>query len=82
MGNLTIGTKTQYITIIIVRNMDISMRIALGHTLVATTKDGWVKLHVSFAWRLLTSISIVQLGQRHQAMNSTKEKERHMLKKL
>ena len=33
-------TTTQDKAIIIVKNMDISLRITLGHTLVATTIDG------------------------------------------
>ena len=46
MTTLITGIIIQGISIIIVKNMDIFLRIVLGHTLVVTTKGGWVKPHV------------------------------------
>ena len=40
MDTSIIGITTQQKAIIIVKNMDISLRTALGHTSMATTTDG------------------------------------------
>ena len=40
METLTIGIKIQDIAVTIVKNMDISLRTALEHILVETTRDG------------------------------------------
>ena len=40
MDTFIIGITTQDKAIIIVKNMDISLRIALGHTSIVTTIDG------------------------------------------
>ena len=40
MKTLTIGITIQDIAIIAIKNMDISLRIALEHILVETTIDG------------------------------------------
>ena len=64
--------KIQDIAITIVKNMDISLRIALEHILVVTTRDGWVKPHILAITRLVTSTSIVQLGIRHLIINLIK----------
>ena len=40
MKTPTIGITIQYIAATIVKNMDISLKIALGQTLVVTTIDG------------------------------------------
>ena len=69
MKILTIGITIQDIGVTIVKNMDLSLRIALEHILVVTTRDGWVKPHVFAFTRLVTSASIVQLGLRHLILN-------------
>ena len=76
MDTFIIGIKTQEKVVIIVKSMDISLRIALEHTSVGTTIDGWAKLHALVVWRLVISISIAQQGQRHLILSSTKEKEK------
>ena len=75
MKNLTIGIKIQDIAITIVKNMDIFLRIALEHTSMVTTIDGWVKPHVLVVTRLATSASIVQLGPRHLILNLIKARQ-------
>ena len=82
MATLITGIIIQGIAIIIVKNMDIFLRIVLGHTSKVTTKGGWAKPHVSTIWRLITSADIAQQGQRHQVMSSIKEKARWILKML
>ena len=69
----------QGIAIIIVKNMDMLLKIVLGHTSMVTTKGGWVKPHVSVVWTLVTSIDIVQKYQKHHVVNLIKEKARKML---
>ena len=71
-----IGITIQDKAIIIVKNMDISLRTALEHPSTETTIDGWVKLHALAIWRLAISASIVQQGQGHPIFSSTKEKEK------
>ena len=39
-GNPTIGNAIQGIAIIIIKNMDMFLRIVLGHTSMVTTKGG------------------------------------------
>ena len=80
MENPTIGIKIQVIFFIIVKSMDMLLRIALEHISEVITVDGWVKLHVVVVRRLVTLTGTVQLGQRHIAMNSTKAKGRLMLR--
>ena len=46
---------------------------------MVTTTDGWVKPLALAVWRLVTSASIVQQGQRHPILSSTKEKAKWML---
>ena len=74
-----IGITIQDIAITIVKNMDISLRIALEHTSVVTTRDGWVKPHFLAITRLATLASIVQLGLSHLILNLIKVKARQML---
>ena len=46
MATLTTGIIIQDIAVIIVKSMEMFLRIALGHTSEVTTKGGWVKPHV------------------------------------
>ena len=74
METLTIGIKTQDIAVIIVKNMDISLRTALEHILVEIIRDGSVKPHVSVVTTLVILERIVQQGLMHLNLNLTKEK--------
>ena len=79
MEALIIGIIIQGIVVIIVKNMDIFLRIILGHTSEVTTKGGWFKPHVLAAWRLVTLVNTFQQDQRHQVVRLIKEKARQML---
>ena len=74
MESLITKIIIQDIAVIIVKNMDMFLRMVLGHALEVTTKGGWVKPHVLAIWRLVISIDIVQQGQRFQVVSSIKEK--------
>ena len=62
IGKQRWGTMATFITriiiqdtiFIIVKNIDMFLRIILEHTLEVTTKDGWVKPHVLVVQRLVT----------------------------
>ena len=73
------GIIIQDIAVITVKDMDMFLKIVLGHTSVVTTKGGWVKPHVLVFWRLVTSVGIVQQSQKHQVVNLIKAKARQML---
>ena len=80
METLITGIIIQGIVVIIVKIMDMFLRIVLEHTSEVTTKGGWVKPHaLVFGW-LITLVNIVQQGQRHQVVSSIKEKARQILK--
>ena len=80
MITLIIGIIIQGIVVTTVKSMDMFLKTVLEYTLGLITKGGWVKPHVLAVWRLVTSVDIVQLGQRHQVASSTKEKPRKTLK--
>lgn len=82
MTTFKIGIIIQGIVVTTIKNMDMFLRIVLEHTLVVTTKGGWVKPHALSIWRLITSADIVQQGQRHQVVSSIKAKARKILKFL
>ena len=65
MENFITRIIIQDIVVTIVKNMNMFLRILSGHTSEVTTRGGWVKPHVLVVWRLVTSIDIVQQGQRH-----------------
>ena len=80
METFIIGIIIQGIVVITVKSMDMFLKTILRHTLGVTTKGGWAKPYVLAIWRLVTSVDIVQQGQRHQVVSSTKEKARQILK--
>ena len=72
MITLTIGIKIQDTIVIIVNNMDTSLRIALEHISKEITVDGWVKLHALVVTKLVMWERISQQGPRHLNLNLTK----------
>ena len=66
----------QDIAIIIVKNMDTSLRIALQHILEEITVDGWVKLHALVVTKLVMWERISQQGPRHLNLNLAKAKQK------
>ena len=79
MKSLIIGVIIQNIIVITINNMDMFLKIVLGHTWVVITNGGWVKPHVSVIWRLVTSVGIVQQSKKYKVVNLIKEKARKML---
>ena len=73
---MPIGIKIQDITIITIKNMDISLKTKLEHVLVETTIDGWVKPHALVVTKMVMLERISQLGLRHLNMNLTKAKQK------
>ena len=79
MVTLIIGIIIQDIIVIIVKSMEMFLRIVLEHTSKLTTKGAWVKPHVLAIWRLVISVGIFQQSQRHKVVKLIKEKARQML---
>ena len=79
MTTLIIMIIIQGIVVTTVKSMDMFLRTVLEHTSRLTTKGGWVKPHLLVVWRLVTSVGIIQPGQRHQVVNLIKAKTRKML---
>ena len=71
---MPIGIKIQDITIITIKNMDISLRTTLEHILVETTVDGWVKLNALVVTKLVMWEKISQQVPRHPNLNLKKAK--------
>ena len=65
----------QGIVVTIIKSMDMLLRITIEHISEVTTIDGWVKVHASVIWRLVTSTKNVQQGQRNLAVNSINEQD-------
>ena len=82
MTTLTIGITIQDIAVIIIKNMDISLRTTLEHISVETIIVGWVKPHVLVVTRLVISERIFQLSLRHPNLNLTKAKQKLSIQKM